>query len=83
MLSRPRGFDTAQWEVEGSGKLCRVHRPRRGNSAEYEYAKDRAGSLLQLTEADARALVVMLNDMLREARDQAGARRSARSRAAA
>ena len=72
-------FDTSPWEIEGSRRLFRVRRVRRGNSAEYEYAKDAASRQLELTEEDAVALAAMLNALLREARDLAGARRSARS----
>jgi hypothetical protein len=57
-----------------------VRRPRRGNSAEYEYAKDAAGRRLELTKEDAIALVTLLNGLLREARERADARRSLRSR---
>lgn len=66
--------------MAGSGGLYRVRRLRRGNSAEYEFAKDPAGRPLELTEEDARVLVTMLNDLLREARDRAVARRSASAR---
>ncbi len=79
VLHRPRGFDTSPWEVEGSGRLFRVRRGRRGNSAEYEYARTPASRPLELAEEDAVALSAMLNGLLREARDLAGARRSARS----
>ncbi len=48
---------------------------RRGNSAEYEYAKDAASRPLELTEEDARALVTILNDLLRQAGDRALARK--------
>jgi len=81
-VHRPRGFDTALWDVEGSGGLFRVRRVRRGNSAEYEYAKDAASRPLEVTEEDA-ALVAILNGLLRQARDLAGARRSARSQRSA
>ena len=83
VLHRPRGFETSPWEIEGSGRLFRVRRVRRGNSAEYEYAKDTAARQLELTEEDAVALAAMLNGLLREARDLAGARRSARSQRSA
>ena len=83
VVHRPRGFETPPWEIEGSGGLFRVRRARRGNSAEYEYAKDTAGRPLELTEEDAVALSAMLNGLLREARDLAGARRSARSQRSA
>jgi hypothetical protein len=83
VLHRPRGFDTAPWEIECSGRLCRVRRARRGNSAEYEYAKDSASRPFELTEEDAGALVAMLNGLLRDARDRAGARRGTRSQRSA
>ncbi len=83
VLHRPRGFETPLWEIEGVGRLFRVRRVRRGNSAEYEYAKDTASRPLELTEEDAIALSTMLNVLLREARDLAGARRSARSQRSA
>ena len=82
-MHRPRGFDTPPWEIEGSGPLFRVRRVRRGNSAEYEYAKDTVSRPLELTEEDALALSAMLNGLLRKARDLAGARRSARSQRSA
>ena len=81
-MYRPR-FDTPPWEIEGSGRLFRVRRVRRGNAAEYEYAKHTASRPLELTEEDAVALSAMLNGLLREARDLGGARRSARSQRSA
>ena len=60
--------------------LFRVRRLKRGNSAEYEFAKDAAGRPLELTEEDARAVVTLLNDALREAGDRALTRRSAPAR---
>ena len=78
VVHRPRGFETPPWEIEGTGRLFRVRRVRRGNSAEYEYAKGTASRALELTEEDAVALVAMLNGMLREARNLAGPLRSAR-----
>ena len=85
MLHRPRGFEGAPWEMAGSGvSLPVLVRARRGNSAEYEYAKDRFGRPLELTEEDARALVTLLNGLLREARlARADTRRSASSRQSA
>ena len=83
VVHRPRGFDTPPWEIDRSGRLFRVRRVRRGNSAEYEYAKDTVSRPLELTEEDAVALSAMLNGLLREARDLAGARRSARSQRSA
>jgi hypothetical protein len=77
VLYRARGFASEQWEMAGSGGLFRVQRPRRGNSAEYEFAKDGASRPLELTEEDARSLVTMLNDLLRESSERAMARRSA------
>ena len=82
MLHRPRSFDAERWDVSGTGGVCRVRRPRRGNSAEYEYAKDAAGKPLELTKDDAIALVALLNGLLREARELADARRSVRARRA-
>lgn len=35
--SPARGFAREWWEMAGSGELFRVRRPRRGNSAEYEF----------------------------------------------
>jgi hypothetical protein len=69
--------------MAGSGGVCRVRRLRRGNSAEFEYAKDGAGRALELSEEDARALVMLLNDLLREASDRALARRAAPARRSA
>lgn len=63
--------------MSGSGGLFRVQRPRRGNSAEYEYAKDPAGRQLELSEPDARAVVAILNDFIRQAIDRTQVRRSA------
>ena len=83
VLHRPRGFASERWEMAGSGGVCRVRRLRRGNSAEYEYAKDGAGRALELSEEDARALVILLNELLREANDRALARRSAPGRRSA
>jgi hypothetical protein len=77
------GSDTPPWEIEGSGRFFRVRRVRHGNAAEYEYAKDTASRPLELIEEDAVALSAMLNGLLREARDLAGARRSARSQRSA
>ena len=74
VVHRPRGFDTPPWEIEGSGRLFRVRRVRRGNSAEYEYAKDTASRPLELTEEDA---VALCGDAQRAAARSARSRRSA------
>jgi len=80
VLYRARGFASEQWEMSGSGGLFRVQRPRRGNSAEYEFAKDGCSRPLELTEEDARALVAILNELIRESSERAVARRSAPAR---
>ncbi len=83
LLHRPRGFDSEQWDMAESGGLFRVRRPRPGNSAEHEYARDPGGRPLELVEEDARALVTLLNGLLREALEQAVTRRSTRTRRSA
>jgi len=83
VVNRPRGFASEPWDMAGTGGLFRVRRPRRGNSAEHDYAKDGVGRPLELVEEDARPLVTLLNGLLREARERADTRRSTRSRRSA
>jgi hypothetical protein len=52
VVHRPLGFNTPPWEIEGGGRLFQVRRVRRGNSAEYESAKDTVSRPLELTEED-------------------------------